>query len=80
MSKNKITNIRELQERLIAAFEQLEADPRRLAQASELSNTAGKILDCAKLEVAYRHLRGEKPEVPFIAEAADQKLLESPKP
>lgn len=79
MSKaTKITNITELRTDLLEAYEMLKADPRRLNQVAELSNTAGKIIASAKVEMEYCAMRGEKPEIPFINDGHIKKL-EAPK-
>lgn len=62
----KITNIDELRQDLIGAYEMLRADPKRVIQVGELANTAGKIIGSVKLELEYAALRKEKPEIAFL--------------
>jgi hypothetical protein len=62
----KITNISELRNSLLDAYESLKADPKRVVQVGELANTAGKIISSAKLELEYAQARKEKPVIPFL--------------
>lgn len=76
MTESKVpNNIKELRDDLLEIYSQLKKDPRRLAQAAELSNTAGKIIASAKLEIEYAVMRGEKPECDFIGDGKS-KLVE----
>ena len=77
---NKITNVKELRDDLLEVYNELKCDPRRLAQAAELSNTAGKILASVKLELEYATLRGEKPTCEFIGDANPSRQLMDRKP
>ncbi len=61
-------NITELRNDLLESFDQVKRDPRRLAQATELANTAGKIIASAKLQIDYSILLGEEPNIPFMGE------------
>lgn len=48
---SKINNITELRKSLLEHYEALSRDPKRLNQCAELSNTAGKVLATAKLQL-----------------------------
>lgn len=63
---SKPTNITELRDQLLEAFDQLKGDPRRAMQAKELTNTAGKVISTLKAQIEYAMLRGEEPEIPFM--------------
>jgi len=62
----KITNIHELRQDLIGAYEMLRADPKRVVQVGELANTAGKIIASVKLELEYSALRKDRPTIAFL--------------
>ena len=72
MSKPK--DITELRDALLDAFESLKADPRRMLQTKELTNTAGKIIGTVKSQLEYALLRGEEPEIPFMGLTSGRKL------
>lgn len=59
-------NISELNIELQAIFNQLKNDEIDLKKASEMNNTAGKIISIAKVQLAYSALRGDKPEIAFL--------------
>jgi hypothetical protein len=61
-----IKNIRDLRSELCSVFEQLKGDPRRVDQAKELSNAAGKIIGTCKVEIEYAGMRKEKPTIQFL--------------
>ena len=67
-------NIIELRNDLLESFEQVKKDPRRLAQAGELANTAGKIIGSIKLEMEYSLMRNEEPEIPFLGPTSGKPL------
>ena len=67
-------NITELRNDLLESFEQVKKDPRRLAQAGELANTAGKIIGSIKLEMEYSLMRNEEPEIPFLGPTSGKPL------
>ncbi|MFZ4597807.1 MAG: hypothetical protein ACOYNN_04105 [Terrimicrobiaceae bacterium] len=62
----KITNISQLRDDLIGAYEMLKADPKRVIQVGELANTAGKIIASVKLELEYAALRKDRPTIAFL--------------
>ena len=59
-------NINELNIELHKIFNQLKNDEIDLKKASEMNNTAGKIISIAKVQLAYSALRGDKPEITFL--------------
>ena len=61
------SNVKELRDDLLEAYAMLKADPKRHNQVKELSNTVGKILGSLKIELEYAAIRGEQPNIPFIA-------------
>jgi hypothetical protein len=70
----KPTNIIELQNDLLESFEQVKKDPRRLAQACEMANTAGKIIAISKLQLQYSVVLNQEPEIPFIGATSGKPL------
>ncbi len=67
-------NITELRNELLESFDQVKRDPRRLAQAGELANTAGKIISSIKLELEYSLMKNEEPEIPFLGQTSGKPL------
>lgn len=59
--------IEEMSIELRVLFDQIKSGVIDLKQATELNNTAGKIISIAKVQLAYHALRGETPRIPFIA-------------
>ena len=47
--------------------------------AVEVNNTAGKIIATAKAQIAYHALRGEAPNIPFLAAPVVSIAGEGPK-
>lgn len=62
----KPSNITDLRDQLLDAFEDVKRDPRRANQVKEMTNTAGKVLGTIKLQLEYSMLRKEKPEIKFL--------------
>lgn len=82
---SKPTNITELRDQLLEAFDQLKGDPRRAMQAKELTNTAGKVIATLKTQIEYSMMRGEEPDIPFMGvvhakplKASAARLIEKP--
>jgi hypothetical protein len=67
-------NITDLRNDLLESFEQVKKDPRRLAQAGELANTAGKIIQSLKVQLEYSILLNEEPNIPFMGELSGKPL------
>jgi hypothetical protein len=63
---SKPSNIEELRDQLLEAYEWVKGDPRRGNQVKEMANTAGKVLGTIKLQLEYAMLRGEKPTIEFL--------------
>ena len=67
-------NITELRNELLESFDQVKKDPRRLAQAGELANTAGKIIASVKMQLEYCLMLNEEPEIPFLGTTSGRPL------
>lgn len=65
-------NIKELRDELLTTYDQLKADPRRVLQARELGNIAGKIICTAKAQLEYAALRKETPVIAFLEDAKEK--------
>lgn len=61
------TTITDLRNSLIDLYESLGNGDIKAKDASEINNTAGKIIATAKAQLAYHALRGEVPNIPFLA-------------
>jgi adhesin HecA-like repeat protein len=61
-----MTNITDIRDSLIEVFDKLRDGDMDLQQAAEINNTAGKIINTAKVQLAYAALRGEQPIIPFL--------------
>lgn len=59
-------NITELRNELSDLFEDIKCGAIEVKQASEMNNTAGKIINSVKVQLAYSDLRKEKPNIPFL--------------
>ena len=68
-------DITELRNELLESFEQVKKDPRRLAQAGELANTAGKIIASVKIQLEYSMLLNQEPVIPFLGEQSGRPLM-----
>lgn len=60
------SNIEDLRDQLLDAYEWVKGDARRANQVKEMANTAGKVLGTVKLQLEYAMLRGEKPSIEFL--------------
>lgn len=60
------SNITELRDQLLDAYEWVKGDARRGNQVKEMANTAGKVIGTLKLQLEYAMLRGEKPAIEFL--------------
>lgn len=70
----KPRDINDLRDQLLDAFQQLKEDPRRLNQAAELANVAGKVLGTLKAQMEYSVLRGMEPDIPFMGSVTGRPL------
>lgn len=59
-------NISELRKSLIDNYDKMKVNKMNAGLGKELSNTAGKIIASAKLEVEYMQLLGVKRIIPFL--------------
>jgi hypothetical protein len=55
-----------LRNELADVFRQLKMNEITVEQASELANLAGKMINSAKVQVAYYELLKEKPDIEFL--------------
>lgn len=62
----KLTNVVDMRTELLGVFSELRAGTIELPVAQELNNTAGKILNTIKVELAKAALCGEKPVIAFL--------------
>lgn len=70
----KPTNITELRDQLLDAFDWVKGDARRANQVKEMANAAGKVLGTVKCQLEYAMLKGEEPEIPFIGKTSGKPL------
>ena len=66
------SNIVALQRELMKIFKGLRDGTADIKQAVEMNNTSGKIINIAKAQLAYHALRGEAPNIPFLAASVDK--------
>ncbi len=59
-------NMRDLEVELCDVFEQLKKDQKRVLQAKELANVAGKIIGAQKVSLDYAAMHGKKQVLPFM--------------
>jgi len=60
------TTITDLRDQLLAVFDGLRDGTVMPKDAIEINNTAGKVINSAKVQLAYAALRGEAPNIPFL--------------
>jgi len=72
-------DITELRQRLLACFNGLCNGTLEPKEAVEINNTAGKIIGSAKAQLEYHAMRGERPEIEFLAGAPTTKVIEQEK-
>jgi hypothetical protein len=65
-----MTTITDIRDDLIEVFNGLRDGSIDIKDAVEINNTAGKIINSAKVQIAYSALRGEAPNIPFLQTAA----------
>lgn len=61
-----MTTITDIRDQLIEVFNGLRDGTMDIKDAVEINNTAGKIINTAKVQIAYSALRGEAPHIPFL--------------
>lgn len=59
-------NIEELRSSLCTLFEQIKAEEIDVKAASEMNNTAGKIIGTLKVQLDYAALRKDAPKIDFL--------------
>jgi len=59
-------NVTELRDELAKVFAELKSGAIKPKEAAELNNTAGKMINSAKVELEYYALKGEKPSIEFL--------------
>lgn len=59
-------NCKELRQQLSEVFQELRNGGVTVDQASELANLAGKIINSAKVQVAYYELLKDTPRIDFL--------------
>jgi len=62
-----MTTITDIRNDLINVFNKLRDGTMEAKDAVEINNTAGKIIASAKVQLAYAALKGERPDIPFLA-------------
>lgn len=62
----KMKNIREVRKELVKMFGELKAGQVEVKAASEMNNTAGKIIKSLQVQLDYSSLRDEKPRIAFL--------------
>lgn len=60
--------IDDLTTELCTAYETLKDDREYVAQASELANLAGKIINAQKVQLDYAYANGVKPNIKFLGQ------------
>jgi hypothetical protein len=74
-------NITDVRDQLLEVFDGLRMGTVDIKNAVEINNTAGKIINTAKVQIAYSALRGEVPHIPFLdtTTGANPKVLQQKK-
>ncbi len=60
------TNIKELRDDLLKVYTGLRTGKTSAAEATAVTNTAGKVIQSCKVQLDYSKLRGEQPNVDFL--------------
>lgn len=61
-----MNHVSELRDELCQMFHRLKAGKASLKEATEMNNSAGKIMQSIKVQLDYARLREEKPDIAFI--------------
>lgn len=61
-----MNNITEMRTGLSALFDQLKSGEVDVKVASEMNNTAGKIINSLKVQLEYSNQRKESPSIQFL--------------
>jgi hypothetical protein len=62
-----MTTITDIRNDLVDVFNKLRDGTMEAKDAVEINNTAGKIISSVKVQLAYAALKGESPDIPFLA-------------
>lgn len=73
------TNVTELHACLLGVFNGLLNGSMKPKEVVEINNTAGKISSFLKVQLAYHHMRGERPEIEFLNSPPTTKMIEGEK-
>lgn len=65
------SNINDLRDELLKVFDGLREGRIEDKFASEINNTAGKIISTVKLQLAHAALCGTTPNIPFLGEPGE---------
>lgn len=65
-------NAQDLRAELADVFNKLRAGEIKPADAAELANLAGKMINSAKVQVEYYALRKESPKIAWLEQQGDQ--------
>jgi len=60
------TSINDIRNDLINVFNGLRDKTMDIKEATEINNTAGKIINTAKVQLAYFALRNDRPSIEFL--------------
>ena len=75
----KPQNITDLRDQLLDTFTEVKGDPRRVNQAKETANVAGKIIATLKAQLEYSLMRGEEPDIPFMGKTTGRQIAPTAK-
>ena len=64
-------NAEELRKNLSEVFRQLQAGELKPAEAAELANLGGKMINSAKVQVEYYALRKEAPRIAWLEQDSE---------
>jgi hypothetical protein len=64
--KNEINNVKELRDDLRELYKELRQKKIGLREAKELNNTAGKIMNSAKLQMEYNNFTKSGQKIEFL--------------
>lgn len=62
----KPINVLDLRNDLLQVFQDVKDKKIGLKEAKQLTNTAGRILSSAKIELEYKNFTGQKDKIPFL--------------
>ena len=66
MKNPEEVTVRDIEVQLCDMFQMLKKDPKRVIQAKELSNMAGKLIKFQSVSLDYAKLHGKKQKLPFM--------------